>query len=241
MCFYRMAPTSITTLVKDGWCWWYRKYAPGDTVLEGLEKEAREAKKGLWADPQPVPPWEWRKRGQNNSRRAGGGHRAATGIAPTLRLPSLPSYNTPPCEASMPFSIRPYRRFPVQCSVTYNTGSFQGQGIIWNLSCTGWRLSGDLPMRTGETLSLTVTLPNEQRIEIQKRGDSGAGGSNGCQLPAPLNVRITESSIHRLLHRAAHTPAVEGVVRLRVGEHEAIGEVHVPRAGRLPASVDADQ
>ena len=25
------------TLVKDGWCWWYRKYAPGDTVLEGLE------------------------------------------------------------------------------------------------------------------------------------------------------------------------------------------------------------
>ena len=49
-------------LVKDGWCWWYRKYAPGDTVLEGLEKEAREAKKGLWADPQPIPPWEWRKR-----------------------------------------------------------------------------------------------------------------------------------------------------------------------------------
>jgi len=49
-------------LVKDGWCWWYRKYAPGDTVLEGLEREAREAKKGLWADPQPVPPWEWRKR-----------------------------------------------------------------------------------------------------------------------------------------------------------------------------------
>ena len=45
------------TLVKDGWCWWYRKYALGDTVLEGLEKEARKAKKGLWADPAPFPPW----------------------------------------------------------------------------------------------------------------------------------------------------------------------------------------
>ena len=30
-------------------------------MLEGLEREAREAKKGLWADPKLVPPWEWRK------------------------------------------------------------------------------------------------------------------------------------------------------------------------------------
>jgi endonuclease YncB( thermonuclease family) len=50
------------TLVKDGWCWWYRKYAPGNTDLERLEREAREARRGLWADPQPVPPWEWRKK-----------------------------------------------------------------------------------------------------------------------------------------------------------------------------------
>ena len=49
-------------LVKEGWCWWYRKYAPRDTVLEGLETEAREAGRGLWADLLPVPPWEWRKR-----------------------------------------------------------------------------------------------------------------------------------------------------------------------------------
>lgn len=49
-------------LVKEGWCWWYRKYAPGDTVLEELEKEAREARIGLWADPAPVPPWERRKK-----------------------------------------------------------------------------------------------------------------------------------------------------------------------------------
>jgi micrococcal nuclease len=33
------------SLVKDGWCWWYRKYAPGDTVLEWLEKETREKRR----------------------------------------------------------------------------------------------------------------------------------------------------------------------------------------------------
>ena len=49
------------TLVSDGWCWWYRKYAPGDTELEQLEKRAREARKGLWVDPAPIPPWVYRK------------------------------------------------------------------------------------------------------------------------------------------------------------------------------------
>ena len=29
------------TLVKDGWCWWYRKYAPGNVVLDELERRAR--------------------------------------------------------------------------------------------------------------------------------------------------------------------------------------------------------
>lgn len=48
-------------LVKDGWCWWYRKYAPDDTVLEILETEARQTKRGLWNDPHPLPPWVYRK------------------------------------------------------------------------------------------------------------------------------------------------------------------------------------
>jgi hypothetical protein len=66
----------------------------------------------------------------------------------------------------MPFTVRPSRRFPACCPVTYHAGLFEGQGIVWNLSVSGWRLSGDLPMRPGETLSLTVTLPNEQQIKI---------------------------------------------------------------------------
>ncbi len=54
-------------LVKDGWCWWYREYAPGDRELERLEQDAREAKKGLWGDPAPVPPWVYRKARRGNS------------------------------------------------------------------------------------------------------------------------------------------------------------------------------
>ena len=48
----------------------------------------------------------------------------------------------------------------------FNAEPFQSQGTVWNLSCSGWRLLGNLPMRQGETLLLVVTLPNEQRIAV---------------------------------------------------------------------------
>jgi micrococcal nuclease len=49
-------------IVRAGFAWWFRKYAPGDETLERLEKEARQARLGLWVDQQsPIPPWEWRK------------------------------------------------------------------------------------------------------------------------------------------------------------------------------------
>ncbi len=75
----------------------------------------------------------------------------------------------------MPFLIRPSRRFPVHYAVTYNAGQFQGHGTVWNLSCTGWRLAGDLPMHPGETISLTITLPNKQRIEAPEAVVRGSG------------------------------------------------------------------
>jgi micrococcal nuclease len=48
-------------LVRAGMAWWYRQYAPHDTTLAQLEAEARTAKRGLWADAHPVPPWQWRQ------------------------------------------------------------------------------------------------------------------------------------------------------------------------------------
>jgi hypothetical protein len=48
-------------IVRAGFAWWYRAYARGDGDLERLEREARDARRGLWADSAPVPPWEWRK------------------------------------------------------------------------------------------------------------------------------------------------------------------------------------
>ncbi|MFC1654580.1 thermonuclease family protein [Myxococcota bacterium] len=49
-------------LVRAGLAWWYQRYAPDDKQLERLEQLARKNKHGLWADPDPVPPWEFRKK-----------------------------------------------------------------------------------------------------------------------------------------------------------------------------------
>ncbi|MDP2030756.1 MAG: thermonuclease family protein [Thiobacillus sp.] len=48
-------------MVRQGYAWVYRKYSLNPDLLR-LEFEAREAKRGLWVDPEPVPPWEWRHR-----------------------------------------------------------------------------------------------------------------------------------------------------------------------------------
>ena len=49
-------------LVAAGLAWWYRRYAPHDGTLERLEEEARAKQRGLWADPNRVSPWCYRKR-----------------------------------------------------------------------------------------------------------------------------------------------------------------------------------
>ncbi len=46
-------------LVRAGLAWMYRRYT-NDQNLSDLEEEARVARRGLWADPHAVPPWEWR-------------------------------------------------------------------------------------------------------------------------------------------------------------------------------------
>ncbi|MFH1723131.1 MAG: thermonuclease family protein [Elusimicrobiota bacterium] len=47
--------------IRAGFAWWYRKYS-NDQTLGELEKEAREARRGLWVQDNPEAPWEYRRR-----------------------------------------------------------------------------------------------------------------------------------------------------------------------------------
>jgi len=47
--------------VRRGMAWVYDRYVT-DRGLYSIQDEARAAKRGLWADNSPVPPWEWRRK-----------------------------------------------------------------------------------------------------------------------------------------------------------------------------------
>ena len=55
------ATTLNNRLVAAGLAWWYKQFAPRDRALKLLERGARDARLGLWADPSPTPPWTFRR------------------------------------------------------------------------------------------------------------------------------------------------------------------------------------
>jgi endonuclease YncB( thermonuclease family) len=46
--------------LRAGFAWVYDDYVT-DRAMYGVEAEARNARRGLWAGKAPVPPWEWRR------------------------------------------------------------------------------------------------------------------------------------------------------------------------------------
>jgi endonuclease YncB( thermonuclease family) len=48
------------SMVKQGLAWQYTRYDHLEELADA-EKDARDRKAGLWADKEPVAPWDWRR------------------------------------------------------------------------------------------------------------------------------------------------------------------------------------
>ncbi len=48
-------------MVRLGWAWWYKQYAPDRKDLEKAEAGALKARRGLWALKERTPPWLYRR------------------------------------------------------------------------------------------------------------------------------------------------------------------------------------
>lgn len=53
--------------IQAGYAWAYIKFDPPMSYIVA-ENDARRTKRGLWADPYPQAPWEWRHRSKGKAR-----------------------------------------------------------------------------------------------------------------------------------------------------------------------------
>ena len=56
-------------LIRRGHGWHYDRYAPGAAEYARLERQARNANRGLWSRSGPIPPWDWRDGVRTRKRR----------------------------------------------------------------------------------------------------------------------------------------------------------------------------
>lgn len=48
-------------LIREGLAWHYTRYS-SEIALGSAQRDARKARRGLWQDPDPEPPWEFRRK-----------------------------------------------------------------------------------------------------------------------------------------------------------------------------------
>ena len=63
-------------LVRAGLAWYYPRYCRRQPLcgeLADMEEEARKQRRGLWRDPDPVSPWEWKRRERLSGSQPRGG------------------------------------------------------------------------------------------------------------------------------------------------------------------------
>jgi len=91
-------------LLRAGLAWHYKQYDDSERY-DALERAARAAKLGLWAEADPIPPWEWRKRARKGEEAPSSS--PALPDAPfhgnvkskVLHAPSCPHYHCKNCKA----------------------------------------------------------------------------------------------------------------------------------------------
>lgn len=57
--------------VRRGYAWTFVRYVRPDSPLIATQNKARAAHRGLWRDPAPVAPWEWRRNARQSLRLRG--------------------------------------------------------------------------------------------------------------------------------------------------------------------------
>lgn len=98
-------------MLKAGLAWYSEQPSPDD-ALAGAEAEARASRRGLWSDPLPVPPWEWRTKHPHDP------HKDLSSLASRVHIKREPEGSVPSAgppvqpEQPTPAEVRPTPTHP---------------------------------------------------------------------------------------------------------------------------------
>jgi hypothetical protein len=104
-------------MVRAGMAWWYRRYVPADEELAAIEADARAARKGLWAQSNPIPPWDWRK------------GRAIPATAEVIGNRKSHLYHAPHCRGAA--SMKVENRVPFETAAEAEAMGYKKAGDCW--------------------------------------------------------------------------------------------------------------
>lgn len=54
-------------MVEEGMAWHFKRYSQSKELAD-VETDARKAKRGLWSEKNPIPPWEFRKQARDKDK-----------------------------------------------------------------------------------------------------------------------------------------------------------------------------
>jgi endonuclease YncB( thermonuclease family) len=116
--------------IRRGMAWEYSNYH-GNQALIALQNEAKQTQRGLWAQNNPTPPWEWRK--QHPSTYSSQSNAAVSSVTISTNAASL----DPSCgnkkHCSEMFSCEEAKHYFVQCGVKTLDGD--GDGVPCEKLC----------------------------------------------------------------------------------------------------------
>lgn len=75
-------------------------------------------------------------------------------------------------------TMRSHLRVSVSTPVTYQVGKEEGEGTAWNLSRSGCRFSGNLPLREGTFFSFTLSLSTSEWVYVAAACVCWSGGTD---------------------------------------------------------------
>ncbi|MFC0308538.1 thermonuclease family protein [Gallibacterium trehalosifermentans] len=112
------------TMVQQGLAWAYREYMHDNQYLQA-ENDARQQRRGLWQDSDPIYPSNWRKHAKNPSAPL-----AKNPSAPLLALPKPSKTTSTTCRTKRSCksfsSCEEATRFFQQCAANYLDGNHDG-------------------------------------------------------------------------------------------------------------------